>query len=116
MEAKSEERSIDIQILVDIREAEKKADSILERAREDKESVMHDAVIEASKKFAQSSEGVLNEQKKKIKEFKEKSGFIREEKINEGMLQAKQIKAKSTKKIEDAANFITVKFEETLNA
>ena len=117
MQAKeNHEPGMDLSILSEIREAEKKAESILEKAREEKENIIHDAVIEASKSFSKKSEDIKNSSEKKISDFKEKSKVIREEKVEEGRQQAKQIKLKSSKKAQEAADFIIKKFEEIINA
>ena len=117
MQAKeNNEQGMELSILKEIREAEKKAESIIEKAREEKENIVHDAVVEASKYFSKRSEEIRALSEKKIADFREKSKLIKEEKVEEGRQQAKLIKSKSSKKSDEAADFIIKKFEEMIDA
>jgi V/A-type H+/Na+-transporting ATPase subunit G/H len=117
MQAKeTNEPGMELSILNEIRDAEKKAEAMLGKAREEKENIIHDAVIEASKSFSKKSEEIKNSSEKKVAEFREKVKLIREEKTEEGRKLAKQIKSKSSKKADEAADFIIKKFEEMIDA
>ena len=57
MQAKeSDEQGMDLTILKELKEAEKKSDSIIEKANEEKETLIHEAIIEASRYFSKKSE------------------------------------------------------------
>ena len=117
MQAKEiNEPGTELSILNEIKEAEKKAEAMLEKAREEKENIIHDAVVEASKSFSKKSEEIKSNSEKKISESREKAKQIREEKIEEGKKLAKQISSKSSKKADEAADFIIKKFEEMIDA
>jgi vacuolar-type H+-ATPase subunit H len=117
MQAKEiSEPGTELSILSDIREAEKKAESMLAKTREEKENIVHDAVVEASKSFSKRSEEIKGSSEKKVADFREKAKELRQEKLEEGKKLAKQIKSKASKKADDAADFIIKKFEEMIDA
>ena len=101
-------------ILSEIREAEKKADEIVERAKLQKDSIIQEAKTNASKIILAKEEELRKTQEKKIMEFRNKSRLLSEEKLAEGKSLAKQIKAISEKNIPKAVNFVLKKFEEMI--
>ena len=103
-------------ILVEIREAEKKADGILEKARQQKETMLHEARANSSKLIADKESEARRLQEKKLMDFRENSKLITEEKLAEGKIAAKQSKVKSEKNIAKAVDFVIAKFEEMANA
>lgn len=105
---------MEAEILSEIKEAEKKADETIERAKRGKESLVHEAKINASKLLAAGEVEIRKLQEKKIADFKEKAGLLREEKLAEGSAAAKQIKAKAEKSTAKAVEFILKKFEEMI--
>ena len=74
----------EFEILNDIREAEKKAEDIIERAKAEKDSILHEAAVSSSKLLASGENDIKKAQDKKIADFRDKSKFIKEEKVAEG--------------------------------
>ncbi len=105
---------MEAEILIEIREAEKKADEIIESARMEKESIINEAVKNSSKLLAAKEEEIRKLQEKKIMEFREKTKLIKEEKLSEGKSLVKQIKAKAEKNIPKSVEFVMKMFEETI--
>ena len=112
--ADSEEIPIESSILTEIKEFEKKADEILERANKQKDSIIYDSVVNSSKLLSAKEGEIKKLQEKKTMEFKDKSKLIIDEKITEGKITAKQIKTKSEKNIPKAVEFVMKKFEEMM--
>ncbi|MBI2647021.1 hypothetical protein HYW99_00940 [Candidatus Woesearchaeota archaeon] len=102
----------EIEILREIKEAEKKAEEILEMAKSEKEAIIREAVRNSSKLLAIKEEEIRKSQEKKLIEFRDKARLLKEEKLAEGRLIAKQIKAKSEKNIAKSVEFVMKKFEE----
>lgn len=103
---------MEAEILAEIRDSEKKAEDIIERAKREKESMMHEAVTSSSKMLLVKQEDTKKAQEKKISDFREKARLIREEKISDGKAQAKQLSAKAEKNISKASDFVLKRFEE----
>lgn len=101
-------------ILAEIRESEKKAEEILEKAKKEKDSIIRQAIINSSKIISEKEEDLRKLQEKKIMEFRDRSKLLVEEKISEGKISTKQIKTKSEKNIPKAAEFVMKKFEEMI--
>ncbi len=105
---------MEAEILTEIRDSEKRAEEIIERAKRDKESIMHEANSNSSKLLLAKQEEIKKSQEKKIADFREKAKLIREEKISEGNAQVKQLKTKAEKNIPKAVDFVLKKFEEMI--
>ena len=111
----SEQESAEVfGILNEIKQSEKKADEILEKAKKEKDSIIHDAGVNSSKAISAKEEEIRKLQEKKIMEFRDKSRLLVEEKIAEGKIGAKQAKAKSEKNAAKAVDFVMKKFEEMI--
>ena len=105
---------MEAEILSEIRDAEKKADEIIERAKREKEAILHEATVNSSKLLAAKQDEIRKLQEKKVIEFRDKTKSIKEEKLAEGKTIAKQIRAKSEKNIPKALDFVIKKFEEMI--
>lgn len=103
---------MEAEILSEIRDAEKKADEIIERAKREKEAILREAYVNSSRLLASKGEEIKKLQEKKIMDFRDKSKLIKEEKIAEGKAAAKQARAKAEKNIQKAVEFIMKKFDE----
>ncbi len=103
---------MEAEILGEIRDAEKKADEIIGKAKREKEAILREAAVNSSKLLASKEEEIKKLQEKKIMDFRDKARLIREEKIAEGKPTARQIKAKAEKNIAKAVEFVIKKFEE----
>lgn len=103
---------MEAEILTEIRDSERMADEILERAKREKESIVQDAVRNSAKLLSVKEEEIRKVQEKKIIDFREKAKLIREEKLAEGKAAVKQLKAKAEKNIQKAAELVIKKFEE----
>lgn len=104
--------SRELEILSEIRDSEKKADEILERAKREKDSIVQDSTKNSSKLLSEKEEEIRKAQEKKIMDFREKARLIREEKLAEGKAAARLMKAKAEKNIAKAAELVIKKFEE----
>ncbi|MBI4452922.1 hypothetical protein HY637_05820 [Candidatus Woesearchaeota archaeon] len=101
-------------ILGEIREAEKKADEIIEKGRLEKDRIIQEARSGASKLLLSKEEELKKSQEKKIMDFRDKARLLSEEKLAEGKLSAKQAKSKSEKNMQKAVDFVLKKFEEMI--
>ena len=101
-------------ILSEIREAEQKAEEIIDKAGLQKASIVQEARKEAARLVSSKLEEIRKSQEKKIMDFREKSRLLGEEKASEGKIQAKQIKSKSDKNMQKAVDFVLKKFEEMM--
>lgn len=104
--------SRELEILSEIRDSEKKADGILERAKREKDSIIQDSIKNSSKLLSEKEKEERNAQEKKVMDFREKVRLIREEKLAEGKAAARLMKAKAEKNIMKASDLIIKKFEE----
>ena len=100
--------------MIDIKDSENKADEIIERAKREKDSILHQASIDSSKLLSSKEDELRKAQDKKIADFREKAKLIIEEKIAEGKILVKQLKIKSEKNIPKAVEYVLKKFEELI--
>ena len=113
--AETEEISgMEASILAEIKDSEKKADEILEKAKAQKESILQEARVNSLKLLAAKEDEIRKAHEKKLMDFRERSKLLYEEKILEGRSSAKQLKAKSEKNIAKAVDFVVKKFEEMI--
>jgi len=105
---------MEAEILSEIKEAEKKADEIIEMAKKESESILHNAAVNSSKLLTERQEEIKKSKEKKIMDFRDKAKLIKEEKLAEGKVMVKQIKSKAEKNISKAIDFVLQKFEETI--
>ena len=105
---------MEAQILSEIRDSEKKAEEIVERAKREKGAILHKAAVDSSKLLAAKEEEIRKLQEKKLMDFREKAKLMREEKLTEGKTLAKQLKARSEKNIPKAVDFVMKRFEEMI--
>lgn len=103
---------MEAEILGEIKDAEKRADETIERARRESELIVQEALKNSSKLLAAAEDELRKTRDKKINDFRDKAKLIREEKLAEGKAQAKQLKAKAEKNITKAADIVLKKFEE----
>lgn len=111
---KEEPIHMDTEVLLEIRDAEKKADEIIKRAQSEKESMIKEASAISSKLIASKESEIMKQQEKKLAEFREKSRIIKDEKISESRTAVKQLKAKADKNAAKATDFVMKKFEEMI--
>ena len=109
-----EEPRMEVIILSEIRDAEKKADEIVEKAKREKERIVQESRENSSKMLSSKEEEIKKLQEKRLMDFRDKSKLIIEEKIAEGKIEAKQLKLKSEKNIAKAVEFAIKKFEEMI--
>ena len=105
---------MEAEILSEIRESEKRADEIIERAKKEKEAIIQEAIRNSTKLFAAKEEEIRKAQEKKIMDFREKAKLIKEEKIADGKAAVKQTRAKADKNIAKAVELVIKKFEELI--
>ena len=104
--------SREIDILMEIKESEKRADEIVEKAKKDKESIIQEATRNATKLIADKELEIKNIKEKKISDFRDKLRLLKEDKMSEGKRDAKQLKLKSEKNVSKAVNLVLEKFNE----
>ena len=105
---------MEFSILSEIRESEKKAQEILERAEREKEKILHEARVNSSNMLSSREEEIKKSQEKKLMEFRDKSKLIIEEKIAGGKIELKQLKSKSDKNIAKTVELVIRQFEERI--
>ena len=105
---------MEAEILGEIKDAERKADETIERAKRESESIVQEAIRNSSKLLAAKEDELRKLQEKKIVDFREKTKLIKEEKVGEGKAQAKQLKAKAEKNAAMAVEIVLKKFEEMI--
>lgn len=110
----AEDSSREIAILAEIRESEEKSEEMLEKAKSEKDSIIHQARLDASKLIAEKSEELKKSQEKRIMDFKDKLKLLNEEKIAEGKTLAKQLRLKADKNSPKAVELVLRKFEEMI--
>ena len=102
------------EILGEIKEAEQRADGVIERAKREQEAIISKAIADSAKLIADKKEEIRKSQEKKLMDFREKAILIKEERLSEGKTTAKQLKAKSEKNITNAVDFVIKKMEEMI--
>ncbi len=102
----------EIAVLSEIKESEKKAEEILEKAKSEQDSITHQARIDASNLLSQRTEEIKKLQEKKVMEFRDKVKLLNEEKLAESKTLAKQLKSKADKNSGKAVELVMKKFEE----
>ena len=105
---------MEAEILKEIKDAEKRADEIIERAKREKEAIIQEAIRNSTKLFSAKEEEIRKAQEKKIMDFREKAKLIKEEKLMEGKAAVKQLNAKAEKNTAKAAELVMKKFEESI--
>ena len=105
---------MEAEILKEIKDAEKRADEIIERAKREKEAIIQEAIRNSTKLFSAKEEEIRKAQEKKIMDFREKAKLIKEEKLIEGKAAVKQLNAKAVKNTAKAAELVMKKFEESI--
>ena len=101
---------MEAEIFTEIKEAEKKADEIIEEANLDSERIVQEARNKASKMLAQELERIDKEKSDKIMEFKGKVHVLRETKISEGKESLKILKQNAQKNRDAAVELVIKKF------
>lgn len=103
---------MEAEILIEIKDSEKKSDEIVERAKKESESIINEAMANSSKQLNEKEAEIRKLQDKRILDFRDKSRLIKEEKHAEGRNSVKQLKTKSERNIPKAVEFVMKKFEE----
>ncbi len=112
MIAQTQKHSKETEILSEIRDAEKKADDILEKAKIESESILREASRNSSRLSINMQEEIIKASEKRILDFREKLKFLKEEKLAEGNEIISELKAKAQKNIPKAVGLVMQKFEE----
>ncbi len=106
--------SKETEILSEIRDSEKKAEEIIERAKRRKEEMLQEAARNSSKLLATKKHEIIEVQEKKFMDFRDQAKSIKNEKLEENKKVVGQIKAKSKKNTNKAIEFVLKKFEEMI--
>ena len=104
-------KDVEFEILKEIKQAETKSSQMIESAMKEKDSIISDANKNASKMLQEKQEQTRKEHEAKISNFREQSKLIREEKLGEAKIQVRQIKTKSEKNLDKAADFMMKKLD-----
>ena len=105
---------MEAEILTEIKDAEKRADEIIERAKSEKERMLQEAIRNSSRLLGEKENEIKKLQEKKVIDFRDKARLIKEEKLTEGKAAVKQLKAKGEKNIAKAVELVINKFEEAV--
>ncbi|MBI2658824.1 hypothetical protein HYX05_01825 [Candidatus Woesearchaeota archaeon] len=105
---------MEAEILTEIKDAEKRADEAIERAKAEKERMLQESIRNSSKLMAEKETEIKKLQEKKIMDFRDKARIIKEEKLAEGKAAVKQLKAKAEKNIAKTVEIVIKKFEESI--
>lgn len=105
---------MEAEILSEIRDAEKRADELIEKAKREKEAILQEALRNSSKLLSAKEDELRKAHEKKVMDFREKVKLLKEDKLIEGKNTAKQLKAKAEKNIPKAVEFVMIKFEEMI--
>ena len=105
---------MEAEILSEIRDCEKKSDSIIESAKRKKEEILHEAARSSSKLLSEKEEEKKKNQEKKIMGFRNKIKTEKNEKLKEGENLLKQMTAKAEKNIDKAVESVMKKFDEMI--
>ncbi len=115
MIVESKQFTKEAEILNEIRESEKKADEIMDRAIKEKESILQESIKRASAFLIEKQTEIDLLKDRKIAEFKENSKFILQKKIEDARIIVAKLKSDSEKEISNGTFLIIKKFEENLN-
>ena len=102
------------EILLEIKNSEKKAEEIVEKANREKEKIVEKARFDASKLLDEKKDEIRLSQEKKIVDFREKTKSAKNEKLKEGKKVLRIIKTKAEKNITESVELIIKKFEELI--
>ena len=105
---------MEAEILTEIKEEEKKAEELLEKAKREKDTILQDAAKNSSKLLSVKSEEMSKQQEKKLEELRDQFLRLKQEKLTEGRNSAKQLKAKTEKNIPKAVEHVLKAFEEAI--
>lgn len=105
---------MEVEILIEIRDSEKKGDELIERAKREKDEIIRQTAADSLRLLSAKEEEIRKAQEKKIMDFREKIKFVREEKLGEGKAMLKQIKLRAEKNIPKAVEFAMKKFDEMI--
>ena len=94
------------EILKEIRECEKKADEVIEKAKRKKENILDNAQRSSAKLLSDKKEEIRQLQEEKLAHFREDANSLRKEKLEEGKKLVNQAKAKAEKNTSKAVEFV----------
>ena len=104
-------KDVEFEILSEIKKSEAKSLQMIESAMKENYSIISEAHKNASKLIQEKQEKMRKEQESRLSDFREKTKLIREEKLGEAKIQVRQIKAKSEKNLQKAADFVMQKLD-----
>lgn len=105
---------MEAEILLEIKNSEKKAEEIIEKANMEKKKILEKTKINSSKLLDEKKDEIRLSQEKKIVSFREKIKSVKNEKLKDGKKVLRTIKTKAEKNITDAVELIIKKFEELI--
>ena len=105
---------MEAEILLEIKNSEKKAEGIIEKANMEKREILEKTKINSSKLLDEKKDEIRLSQEKKIVSFREKIKSAKNEKLKEGKKVLRAIKTKAEKNITEAVELIIKKFEELI--
>lgn len=101
----------EIEILTEIRDSEKRAEHVVEKARRESQDIIDDAQQSSSELLAEKKQEITKLQEKRLSDAKDKAGSMKNERLREGIKEVKQTKEKAEKNISKAVEFVMKKFE-----
>jgi vacuolar-type H+-ATPase subunit H len=104
----------EVEILKEIKESERLADDLIEKANKESQKIVEDARKSSAERFNQKTEEISKAKGDKIAALRVRASSLKNEKINLGKKVEEQLLAKSSKNIDKAVNFVIKKFEEMI--
>ena len=103
--------SKEIEILTEIRDSEKRAEHVVEKARRESQDIIEDAQQSSSELLTAKKEEIKELQKKRLSDVGDKASSMKNERLRDGLKEVKQTKEKAEKNISKAVEFVMKKFE-----
>lgn len=110
MELHTEEKEQDSAIFIEIAEAEKKADEIIESAIKEKEKLINDAKRNLSSLILKTTEEIDKGREKKIQDFQSNAYVLKEGRLDEAKGQIKKFEQKPHKNMQHAVDIVFSRF------
>ena len=102
------------EILSDIRNSEKKAEEIIEKAGIDSQDIVNEAQRNSLQQLKAKKDELANLQDRKVVDSRAEAEALKKEKLEEGMKIVEQMKKKAEKNIGKAVDAVMNKFEEAI--
>ena len=103
------------EILKEIRDSEKRAEDMLEKAKVESDAILDDAQKNSSELLSKKKGEIRKLQEKKLSGSRAKAESLKKEKLEEGKKAVKQLRTKAGKNVGKAVDFVMENFEAAVN-